>query len=163
MSFFGIQVGLLQVALQDADPFVSHQLCQSEDIHAVSEHGKRKSTPEIVQCGFFHTGFLRSAGKNTPQPVINQTLRTEARLVHVAVVTVGFSMIAQFEIVFESLQVGESFCLGNYIGVLDFYYSYSCNHPGHQPTCRIGRNHFLIISSAFGLLSARAGISLPQV
>jgi hypothetical protein len=31
-----------------------------------------------VQCRFFHAGFLRSASKNTPQPVITQTLRTEA-------------------------------------------------------------------------------------
>jgi len=78
MSFFGIQIGLFQVALQNADAFVSHKFCQGEYIRAISEHGKRKGTPEIVQCRFFHAGFLRSASKNTPQPVITQTLRTEA-------------------------------------------------------------------------------------
>jgi len=102
MSFFGIQVGLLQVAVQNADAFVSHQFCQGEDIRAVSQHGKRKGSSEIVQCRFFHAGFLRSAIKNSPQPVITQTLRTEALLVHVAVVMIVFYMIAQFEIVFET-------------------------------------------------------------
>jgi len=42
--------------------------------------------------------------------------------------------------------------------IFGFYYSYPCNHPGHQPTYHIGRNHFLVISSAFGLLSAQAGV-----
>ena len=118
MSFYGILVGLLQVALQNADAFVSHQFCQGEYIRAVSQHGKCKGTPEIVQCRFFHAGFLRSASKNTPQPVITQTLRTEAWLFHVAVITIVFHMIAQFEIAFEIFQVGKGFCLGNYKGVL---------------------------------------------
>ena len=48
MSFFGIQVGLLQIALQNADAFVSHQFCQGEDIRAVLQHGKRKSPPEVM-------------------------------------------------------------------------------------------------------------------
>jgi len=38
-------------------------------------------------------------------------LVTEAYLVHVAVFKIVFYMLAQFEIVFEILQVGESFCL----------------------------------------------------
>ena len=48
MSFFGILVGLLQVALQDTDPFVAHQFCQSENIHPVSEHGESKRSLEIM-------------------------------------------------------------------------------------------------------------------
>jgi hypothetical protein len=49
MGFFGIQVSLLQVALQDTDPFVAHQLCQGEDVSPIPEHGKCKGTPEIMQ------------------------------------------------------------------------------------------------------------------
>jgi len=37
-------------------------------------------------------------------------LVAEAWLFHVAIVAVGFHMITRFEIVFETLQVGESFC-----------------------------------------------------
>ena len=48
MRFFGIQVGLLQVALQNADPFMSHKLCQGEDVRAVSEHGEGKCSLEIM-------------------------------------------------------------------------------------------------------------------
>jgi hypothetical protein len=40
----------------------------------------------------------------------------------------------------------------------DFYSSNPCNHPGYRLTSRNGRNHFLVISSAFGLLFARAGV-----
>ena len=45
MSFLGIQVGLLEVALKDADPFVSHQLCEGEYIRAISEHGESERPP----------------------------------------------------------------------------------------------------------------------
>jgi len=48
MSFFGIQVGLLQVALQNADAFVTHQLCQGENIRTVSQHGESKRSLEIM-------------------------------------------------------------------------------------------------------------------
>jgi hypothetical protein len=82
MSFFGIQVGLLQVALQNADTCVSHQFCQGENTCAVPEHGECKGPPGIVQGGFFHAGCLRPAGKNSPHPVITQTLGTEARVRH---------------------------------------------------------------------------------
>ena len=47
MSFLGVQVGLFQVALQNTDPFVSHQLCQGEDVRAISQDGKRKGLSEI--------------------------------------------------------------------------------------------------------------------
>ena len=82
MSFFSVQVGLLQVTLQNTDTFVSHELCQGEYIRAVPEHGKRKSTPEIVQCRFFHTGCLRSTSENTPQAIITQAFGTAARMGH---------------------------------------------------------------------------------
>jgi hypothetical protein len=37
-----------------------------------------------------------------------------------------------------------------------FFYGISYNLPGYLPKSRDGRNHLLVISSAFGLLSARA-------
>jgi hypothetical protein len=37
-----------------------------------------------------------------------------------------------------------------------FFYSNSYNPAGYLPNLRNGRNHLLVISSAFGLLSARA-------
>ncbi len=40
MSFLGIQIGLLHIVLQNADPFVSHQLCQGEKIRAI--YGKNE-------------------------------------------------------------------------------------------------------------------------
>jgi hypothetical protein len=48
MSFLGIQIGLLQIACQNADPFVSHQLCQGEKIRAISEQGKCEGFLEIM-------------------------------------------------------------------------------------------------------------------
>jgi hypothetical protein len=39
-----------------------------------------------------------------------------------------------------------------------FFYGNSYNPPGYRPNSRDGRNHLLVISSAFGLLSARARI-----
>ena len=48
MSFLGIQIGLLQIALQNADPFVSHQLYQGENIRAISEQGKCEGFLEIM-------------------------------------------------------------------------------------------------------------------
>jgi hypothetical protein len=39
-----------------------------------------------------------------------------------------------------------------------FFYGNSYNPPGDLPNSRDGRNHLLVISSEFGLLSARAGI-----
>jgi len=48
-------------SVEDADAFMSHQFCQGEYIRTVSQHGKRKGTPEIVKGGGFHAGFLRSA------------------------------------------------------------------------------------------------------
>lgn len=48
MSFLSIQIGLLQIALQNADPFVSHQLFQGENIHAISEQGKCEGFLEIM-------------------------------------------------------------------------------------------------------------------
>jgi len=38
------------------------------------------------------------------------------------------------------------------------FYSNSYYPPDYLPNSRDGRNHLLVISSAFGLLSARAGI-----
>jgi hypothetical protein len=37
-----------------------------------------------------------------------------------------------------------------------FFYGNSYNPPGYLPNSRDGRSHLLVISSAFGLLSARA-------
>ena len=37
-----------------------------------------------------------------------------------------------------------------------FFYGNFYNPPGYLPNSRDGRNHLLVISSAFGLLSARA-------
>ena len=45
---------------------------------------------------------------------------------------------------------------------IDFINSNPCNHPGYQLNSRNGRNHLLVISSAFGLLSARAWIHRPN-
>jgi hypothetical protein len=38
------------------------------------------------------------------------------------------------------------------------FYINSYKPPGYLPNSREGRNHLLVISSAFGLLSARSGI-----
>jgi len=38
MSFFRIQVGLLQVTLQNTDAFMTHQFCQGENVRTVPKH-----------------------------------------------------------------------------------------------------------------------------
>ena len=48
MRFFGIQIGLLQIALQTSDRFVSHQLSQGKNIRVISQHGEREYFLEII-------------------------------------------------------------------------------------------------------------------
>jgi hypothetical protein len=78
MRYFSIQVGLLQVSLQDANAFVPTQLSQGEDVHTISEPGRSKSPPKVMQGRHLSTGFLGSARYSTSQSIITQTLRTTA-------------------------------------------------------------------------------------
>jgi hypothetical protein len=66
MRFFGIQVGLLQVTLQNADSFVAHQLGQGEDVRAISQHGESKRPPEVMQGRHLNTSFICSTSKYSP-------------------------------------------------------------------------------------------------
>jgi hypothetical protein len=54
MSFFGIQIGLLQIALQDFDPLVTHQFRKCEYICAVPEHREGKGSAKVMQDWLFN-------------------------------------------------------------------------------------------------------------